>query len=190
MGVAAQLKSGTEALHRQVERTMPVAELLGGTISIESYGALLQRLHTIHAELEQRIEKSLENHPQLSTYYFPKLPWLREDLVALGLPLPCPAADVVAETESAAHLAGRLYVLEGAMLGGQVILKGLKKNSLLRHLPHCFYTGYGPMTSTKWRAFVEMLEREIGPSQVEAAIKGANEVYKAFGANPLAGAID
>ncbi len=181
MTVAAHLKSATEALHRQTEALMPTTELLDGTMSLESYGALILRLYRIHSKLEGGLEIALKSHPQLSDYFFPKLFWLRQDLAALDLPPPGPIAPIeFGHTETAGRLAGMLYVMEGSTLGGQVILKGLKKNPNLSSLPHIYYTGYGPMTGPKWKAFQQILEEEVKPGELEDAVEGAKFAFEAF----------
>ncbi len=52
IGLAARLRAGTATLHRQVERSGLMAQLLRGRISRRAYCGLLRNLHVIYKALE------------------------------------------------------------------------------------------------------------------------------------------
>lgn len=54
-----------------------------------------------------------------------------------------------------AEALGALYVLEGATLGGQVIIKRLKKNEPFSTLPLAYYNVYADHTGVMWTQFLE-----------------------------------
>jgi heme oxygenase len=180
MRIAHALKSATLGLHQQTEALMPSAALLDGSLGLEAYAQLISALYRIHALLEQPLQTALQAHPRLAGHYQPQLPSLAHDLQALEAATPCPAPPTTLPDHSAATLAGMMYVLQGATLGGQVILKGLKKNERLAHLPHQYYTGHGPQTGEKWKSFVETLEAVVPPQELGAAVEGANFTFNAF----------
>lgn len=159
---------------------MPSAPLLDGSLGQEAYTQLISTLYHIHALLEQPLETALQAHPHLAAHYQPQLPRLAHDLQALKAALPRPAPPIGLPGRSAATLAGMMYVLQGATLGGQVILKGLRKNEGLAHLPHQYYTGHGPHTGERWKAFLETLEAVVPPQELGAAVEGANFTFNAF----------
>ncbi len=183
MSIPVLLKSATNDLHQQTEMLMPSAALVDGSLSLEAYRQLISSLYQIHFKIEHFLEKAVEEHPTLAAFYENKLPWLAEDLAAMGMAAPVVSSEIPAPPTGKAALAGMMYVLEGSTLGGQVILKGLRKNGALQGLPNRYYTGYGQLTGTKWRSFMEILESVVLPEEAAPAVEGANYAFKLFMAN-------
>jgi heme oxygenase (biliverdin-IX-beta and delta-forming) len=71
-----------------------------------------------------------------------------------------------------AEALGVFYVLEGSTLGGKTILKALRSRGVSTGGLH-FLDPYGKETGSRWRAFLSVLEREIGPNQINACVHGA-----------------
>lgn len=159
---------------------MPSVSLMNGSLSLKDYGQLLTTLYRIHSTIEQPLKVALKKYPSLAAHYEAHLPWLAEDLRAMGVAPPYPVEPIGLPNDDAATLAGMMYVLQGATLGGQVILKGLRKNTMLAHLPHRYYTGYGTQTGGKWKSFLDTLEAVVQPEELAAAVAGANFTFKTF----------
>lgn len=159
---------------------MPTAALIGGTLSLQAYVQLISDLYRIHFKIENYLDKTLKASPALAVFYQKKLPWLEDDLMAMGVGLPSVSGEIQAPPQGEAALAGMMYVLEGSTLGGQVILKGLNKNGVLIGLPNRYYSGYGQLTGPKWRMFLEILEAVVQPNEVALAVEGANFTFKFF----------
>lgn len=90
---------------------------------------------------------------------------LRHDLSAMGI---APADVTPAPPLSGSALLGRLYVLEGAALGGQI----LHRRALSRNLPARHLEG----DVQNWRAFLDRLERAPDYDPADAA-RGANDTF-------------
>jgi heme oxygenase (biliverdin-IX-beta and delta-forming) len=165
----------------QTEALMPSAALTDGTLNLQQYTQLLCSLYVIHHQIENYMAGVLLPYPTLAAFCQKKLPWLTDDLMALGATIPdVPAMGIIPPSTSEAYLVGMLYVLEGSMLGGQVILKGLRKNAELSHLPHRYYTGNGQLTGARWKAFIQILEETVSLQELESAVNGANFAFSLF----------
>jgi heme oxygenase len=109
-----------------------------------------------------------------------KLPWLVQDLHALGDELPSPR--VVApgwDPADVADLVGVLYPIEGSTLGGQVISRHLRDNlGLTPERGARFFYGYGPDTARRWDAFCAFAEQLAGdPDACRRAAAVAGRVF-------------
>ena len=76
-----------------------------------------------------------------------------------------------------AEALGALYVLEGATLGGQVIIKQLKKNDSFAAFPLAYYNVYTKQTGLRWKQFLEVINRY---EDHESAVQGAQKVYELY----------
>ncbi|HTG57041.1 MAG TPA: biliverdin-producing heme oxygenase, partial [Niabella sp.] len=72
---------------------------------------------------------------------------------------------------------GALYVLEGATLGGQVIIKRLKKNDSFSTFPLAYYNVYTDHTGLMWKRFLENINQY---EEHGNALQGAQKVYKLY----------
>ena len=72
---------------------------------------------------------------------------------------------------------GALYVLEGATLGGQVIIKRLKKNEPFSTLPLAYYNVYADHTGVMWTQFLENINQYEDHSDT---LQGAQKVYHLY----------
>ncbi len=178
MQITTLLKEATAELHQQTERAMPLGEVLRGNNPAEDYGALLSLQYQIYQDLESHLEEQLE-HPAIKDFFHKKSPWLATDLETMGLPVPLPLSGQHPVMNNA-FAVGVLYVLEGSMLGGQVILKMLKKVESLDGLPHHFYTAYGAETGKRWSAFKTLSEEVVEEGSAADAEAGANYAFEFF----------
>lgn len=72
MGLAAKLRSGTEAAHRDAERAPFVLALLRGQVDVRGYAHFLHQLAVVYAALEDGM-RTHARHPVVATLYFPEL---------------------------------------------------------------------------------------------------------------------
>jgi heme oxygenase (biliverdin-IX-beta and delta-forming) len=96
---------------------------------------------------------------------------LKQDLAALGEPIPEPAATV--SLTSAAAILGAAYVLEGSRLGGAMLVRTLPDTA-----PKAFLTPGNPLL---WRTFTATLDERLssGDERAEAA-RSACAVFDLF----------
>ncbi len=152
----AELKRATATLHQQVESRLP---LLAGDLTAGVYRRILECFLGFYAPHEAQLPAFGAALP------FPlrdRSALLEADLRALGatsaelaavprcLPLPLTGREQVA---------GWLYVVEGASLGGQVVSRALARRlSLGRENGAAFFIGDGDGTAARWREVVGWLE--------------------------------
>jgi heme oxygenase (biliverdin-IX-beta and delta-forming) len=162
--IHAQLRDGTAALHRAVEHDLGF--LLEPDLSLKRYSHLLSALHGFYAPLEMSLFRLDVLEPPLGVPLRRRARLLEADLRALGWsPAPresSPPAAHLDELVSDAHLAGALYVIEGACLGGQVISRSVKQRLALRGDGGIsFFVGDGRATGTRWARILSWLDESV-----------------------------
>lgn len=145
------LKEQTRDSHRRLDRNGMLKSLLGSELTESVYGDVLQAMYVFFGAIEPRILAYLERSA-LPFDYRERVKWpsLANDLSRLGRK-PAPPVEMMPDLTQDAELIGALYVLEGATLGGQIIVKSL--TSKYSELPVEFYAGYGTLTQQRWREF-------------------------------------
>jgi heme oxygenase (biliverdin-IX-beta and delta-forming) len=177
------LKQGTRIYHDALERKM--APLLG-TLSIQTYTTLLQKLFGYYKPLEERISAlpSWHNLP-VDLGRRQKAPLLARDLLWLKVAQPQLSqliqCERLPEVKNITEALGCLYVLEGATLGGQIISRHLKKNLALDEDRGCaFFYSYGDEVGLMWESFRETLTSHCsrhGRTEEEQLVQSARETF-------------
>ena len=173
--VLRELKNGTADLHEEAERYV---RILDADADPDDYVRYLRAMYGYHAP----IEASLLACEPLAAVYFDapgrcvKAAWMREDLHFLG-PRDEPAVcTAVPQPVTLARALGIAYVLEGSTLGGRFILSKLPP--ALASLPARYLEGYGKETGARWRAFGDIVAREIrSPLDEASAVHAARETF-------------
>jgi len=151
----SQLRTATAAFHRRLDAEIDVC---GDGLTLERYRALLMRFHGIFSTLEPRLAavRGLEDLDlDLDLARCCRTAWLSEDLEALGM------THSILDVEQSTHpylvtdvsqALGCLYVIEGAGLGGQVIVPCVQRQLGLTPNHGCrFFAGHGPATIDRWQ---------------------------------------
>lgn len=187
----ARLKQATHDLHRTLDHASGMTRLMSPDLQLMEYSGLLTALHGIYALLEPAMA-SAERAVGIITPWQPKTGWLLADLQALadlkGTPVAsasawdCAAPPPAWRIASKAELAGCLYVLEGASLGGQVIVKRLTANlGSQAHGSLRFFSGYGASTHARWAATCQAIEGNLSHElAIVQACGKAREVFQLF----------
>ena len=153
------LRESTRADHLRLEG---VLNLLDPELTRERYGRVLVGFHAFYAPLEAQLQRHHRTAPLALDFILPRrASLLVADLEVLGL---SPAARDVAlmpEIRTHSEFAGRLYVVEGAALGGLVLARHLAdKWALDRESGTAFFSGSGPIeTGRRWAQILTWLER-------------------------------
>lgn len=178
-----QLKEATKAHHDQLEQLMFVNQIMDGALTPAQYQKLLVTNYLSHAYFEDYIFNNLSTdlQQQLALTDRVKLPFLLKDVEELLIPIPEIPTNVKLNPIPAddASLLGALYVMEGATLGGHVIVKRLLVNPNLAPLDLHFhyYQAYGPSLINKWKDFVQVLNTYVAPDDYHKAIKSASDMF-------------
>jgi heme oxygenase len=178
-----RLRRATRLPHEQVEAGLNLAR---ETWTLEAYRDLLQKLLDFYAPMEEALLRLDLCACGLAMDDRLKRSWLEADLRDLGVVDPTPrgpagAADLP-ELESPHAALGVMYVLEGSTLGGQVILKALRRRlDVGPDRGGRFYASYGSEIGAMWRRFLEVLER-VGqaPAAADRIERAALETFTAF----------
>ena len=159
--ILKHLKEATRSRHTALESRLP---LLDPHLARHAYREFVHLFFGYYEPLEEK----LMAQPCWESIGFDyaerrKTPRLVEDLVALGDSVE--AIEGLARCQNLPALAnpgqvlGCLYVVEGATLGGQIISRHLQSGLGLNATSGAsFFSGYGPQTGSRWKAFCAMLE--------------------------------
>lgn len=158
----ATLRAATAARHAHAEALVPV---LDPSLTLEAYACVLGRFRDAYATLEHTLGGVPAWPAGFDAAARRKLPLLERDLAWLrrrGIVTPVPAAapaTAAAASPDVPTAIGMLYVLEGATLGAQVILRRLGPSlGVSADAGASFYAGYGTETGAMWKAFVAMAD--------------------------------
>ncbi|MCU0624295.1 MAG: biliverdin-producing heme oxygenase [Gemmatimonadaceae bacterium] len=188
------LRDATVAHHRRTEAAIPI---LDPALDLPGYATVLRRMLDVLAPLERALDRALAGATLAwddASVGWPvrhKAALLERDLAAL-------AARGVVPGEASAPLddrwpddapssLGALYVVEGATLGGQIVLRRVAPRlGLAAETGAAFYTGYGPRTGPMWQAFATTVARweeahaEEAPAVVAAACRTFDRLTERF----------
>lgn len=153
------LRHGTTEQHRQIETNPLMHRLQGEQLTVLQYRHTLCRLYGFYQPFEEEVLAAIFWQGQtLDVEQRRKTALLEADLEALGissaerktLPL-CSELPIIANR---AQALGALYVMEGATLGGQVIMRCLLRSLGSEITDAChFYRGYGQDHGAAWQRF-------------------------------------
>jgi heme oxygenase len=155
-----KLKRETTTLHQRLEAQLG---LLEDPLSLARYRQVLEAFYGFYAPIEIRLARLAAADPPLEFPLRARAGLIESDLVALGVSrrelaaLPwCAELPPLSRRE---HLAGCLYVLEGASLGGQVVAKVLKRRlDLAKGSGASFFVGDADGTGARWLQVLRWLE--------------------------------
>jgi heme oxygenase len=160
-----ELREKTAHLHRQTEIAL---DLMCPTVSLEKYLSVLQLLHAVYSV----IEPGIVSHAGwtglgLDMRARRKLPLLEADLAFIEGKIGTKSPPLATELEwprplldSFPAVLGAAYVVEGSTLGGTIIDRHLSQVLGLDGGPGMrFFHGYGDETGTRWKDFVDALNR-------------------------------
>jgi methanogenic corrinoid protein MtbC1/heme oxygenase len=166
-----ELKAASFAVHSQLQRAPFFVALATGQLPLESYVGQLRALALVHGVLEQALTDSADRHvAQVWHKDMRKLPLIAQDLhffeprQVADLKESVAAAQLVARQlrlqsiEQPLSLLACLYVLEGAMLGAQVLQPMMARAFLLEDEKGlCYLSGNGVNTRSRWQRFKQAM---------------------------------
>jgi heme oxygenase len=179
------LKVATSTRHAALERQLP---LLDADLSAATYRHFVQRLFGFYEPLEANL-LAVPWWDTVGLDYAPrhKTPRLQRDLEVLGdteaTLAALPRCERLPPLTNPAQLWGCLYVIEGATLGGQIIIKQLNAHlGLTAACGASFFDGYGAQTGSRWKAFCAAVpgEDDDFPGGREAMLRSANLTFDLF----------
>ncbi len=179
-----RLKQATQADHAALEAASP---LLDPQLNRATYRWVLERFYGMYAPLEQELLPVLiQTCPGINWSQRRKTPLLIRDLAALGVAAEAcaalPRCSAVPTINTLPQALGCAYVLEGATLGGQVIVRQVGPRLGLTPSAGCaFFASYGPDVGHMWRSFQAAIRTNVTSADAEAAlIASAQTTFKLF----------
>lgn len=162
--ITQKLKEDTALLHSVVEKEMFADEIFNKTLTLTQYKQLITTNYIFHALLEKVVFDNLSENIKatLQIEQRRKLPALEADIQALQIAVPVYSNEIsVPEIDTVDKALGALYVMEGATLGGNVIVKHLKQTPDFTHLPFHYYGIYQEQTGPRWKSFVDCTNSSV-----------------------------
>jgi heme oxygenase len=155
-----RLKGETAEFHQRLEAMLG---LLEPELSRDRYCQLLQVFHGFYSPVEAGLERLATTCPSLGFPLRARAELIEHDLLALGLSwrelAELPRCVDLPRLSCPEDLAGCLYVLEGACLGGQVIAPVLRRRfGADRGSGASFFVGDADETAARWRLVLAWLE--------------------------------
>lgn len=178
----SRLRTKTAPAHRALEE-LPISKaIVSPTVSRQDYAAYLNAMADAVHDLETHIFPRVSSLiPDLQERR--KLSLILEDLAFYGAPKShFRQVFTTGENTSEAFAMGIVYVMEGSVLGGRMILKnldnalGMNSESGAR-----YFHGYGTETGSRWKSFMEWLAgHEAAQDCSDDIIRGANHAFAAI----------
>ena len=182
----SQLRTATAASHRRLDAEIDVC---GNGLTLERYASLLVRFHGIFSALEPRLAAvhgldALDL--DLGLAHCSRTAWLSEDLEALDTSdrrfLDIAANSYPHLVTAVPEALGCLYVIEGAGLGGQVIVPCVQRQLGLTAAHGCrFFAGHGPATIERWQRLRAVADDHARRTNTHARIvQSAVDLFETF----------
>jgi heme oxygenase len=174
--VLTRLRAATAAAHKDLERSLAVAERAATSVG---RGLLARGYYLLHAQADRALAPWLTSVPGLHYAERRRTPLLKMSLRQLGVPTPSlDAVPRFPELDGCAEALGFFYVIEGSTLGGRTILRRMARTGIdLSGLD--FLDPYGPHTAKWWGSFVRVIERDVGAAEARLgeACRGATKGF-------------
>lgn len=179
--VAQALKERTAHLHDTIENVTHSKKIFDGTFSVDDYKNLLHINGYIVNSFIDNIFASLPEDisSQLKFTAAAKKEAIAQDARELNISVD--DTPVALAENNIAYALGALYVMEGSMLGGNVIAKTLKKNDAFSAHEFNYFTFYKDTLGANWKEFLGTLTSTVqDEAAIESSVKGATQVYEAL----------
>ena len=178
-----ELKRGTQDLHRRLEQAVDIESACS---DLRTYRDLLSRLLGYYEPMEDELSRVSWDLAGLDFAARRKTAWLHHDLAFLGITqaeqAELPRCSELPRPGSMAAALGAMYVLEGATLGGQIIVRLINKSlGLAPPLGAGFYAGYGLHNGSMWLSFKAVTLRHLeSRASIEEAVHTARETFTTY----------
>lgn len=178
--VLSELRRATADAHARLEQQL---NLMTPELSLTRYRGVLVAFYGYWGPLETLLERrAAELRPAFPLR--PRAELLRRDLKALGLSrvqlAELPRCTAFPRVQRLEEVAGCLYVLEGARLGGQVVAGFLRRRfGLDSACGAAFFSGNDEWTRQRWAAYLEWLAEvaEAGATR-PLLVQSASETFR------------
>ncbi len=153
MSVMDELREATRTDHQSMENSLG---LMAVDVSLSKYVQTLERFYGYYEPLECRLFGISGVTDVLADLdHRRKVPLLKRDLEFWGCnERTLPLCSTLPRVEDVIDALGCFYVLEGATLGGKILLRHFgSRFGVSVQAGGAFFSGYGERTGTMWKAF-------------------------------------
>ena len=178
-----RLKRETAIAHQHLEAQLG---LLDPGLDVRRYRRVLETFYGFYVPVEHDVRRIAAAEPALGFPLRARAELIERDLVALGVSAAGMATLALCNDRPklacVEDLAGCLYVLEGACLGGQVLVPVMHRRlGLAKGSGAAFFAGDEDGTSTRWAVVVAWLDAlpRMGASTAQI-IRTATATFDAF----------
>lgn len=175
--LSTNIKEATKDSHLTLEKQ--VIQKLKAIRSNADYADFLKYFYTYFSQAEKLI------NPYFTADILPDYQdrrdssFIKNDIEALGGNINDIPTVNLPEITNQLQAFGALYVMEGSIMGGSIIVKMLEKAGITEGVS--FFSGYGEATGQKWGVFVGIMNAQATNEVEEAiAINAANETFSRF----------
>ncbi len=175
--LSTNIKEATKVAHQNLEKQVVLK--LKAIRNNGDYADLLKHFYAYFSHIEKTIkpyitESILPDYAQRRNSEY-----IKADILELGSDISGLPYTTVPKIENTVQALGALYVLEGSIMGGSIIVKMLEKGGVNQGVS--FFSGYGEATGMMWGNFIAVLNAHAKTEQEEEqAINAANETFKHF----------
>ena len=174
--LSTQIKEDTKDAHLQLEKI--VVNHLKKVRSETDYAILLRYFYAYFTTLERTIAPFVTESILADFSTRRKADRLADDILALGESIENLPVVKMPEINSGADAMGALYVMEGSVMGGSIIIGMLQKYGITKGFE--FFSGYGPATGKMWAEFIDALNQFVNTEQQQQAIETAKITFSNF----------
>lgn len=175
--LSTKIKEATKEAHQQLEKQVVLK--LKAIRSDADYADVLKHFYAYFNAVEKAIA------PYITADVLPDYAqrrnssYLKSDIVELGQTATNLPETVAPRIENVQQALGALYVMEGSIMGGSIIVQMLAKHGVEQGTS--FFSGYGSQTGAMWSKFVAVLNANAqNETQEQQAIDAANETFRKF----------
>jgi len=175
--LSTHIKEETKKAHQELEKKVVLK--MKAIRSDADYADFLSSFYVYFNAVEQIIApyitaEILPDHSERRNSEY-----LKSDIQELGAKVAQPSEISLPKVNSLAEALGAMYVMEGSIMGGPIIVDILKKYGITKGFS--FFSGYGPDTGKMWANFISVLNTKAGSeADQQKAIQAANQTFSNF----------
>ncbi len=175
--LSTKIKDATKTAHQQLEKQVVLK--LKAIRSNADYAEVLKHFYAYFNAVEKAIK------PYITTQVLPDYTdrrnssYLKLDIEELGATVNDLPAAKAPEISNLQQALGALYVMEGSIMGGSIIVQMLAKYGVEKGIS--FFSGYGQQTGEMWAKFIAVLNANAqDETQENQSIDAANQTFGNF----------
>ncbi|WP_293787845.1 biliverdin-producing heme oxygenase [uncultured Pedobacter sp.] len=175
--LSTNIKEATKTAHQNLEKQVVLK--LKAIRNHADYADLLKHFYAYFSHIEQTIKPYITGSVLPDYEQRRNSAYIKADILELGSDISEIPYTTVPKIENTVQALGALYVLEGSIMGGSIIVKMLEKVGVNKGVS--FFSGYGEATGKMWGNFITVLNEQAKTEQEEEqAIKAANGTFEHF----------